>query len=61
MEKDTRISLSQNGWTDNKLYIEWMWDCFEPATKIHLQSEYQMLIIDGYASHVTNEFIKFIQ
>lgn len=36
MEKDTCISLSENGWTNNKLYMEWMRDCFESAIKTHL-------------------------
>ena len=36
-----------------------MRDCFEPATTIHLRSEYQMLIIDGHAFNETNKFIKF--
>lgn len=26
MRKDARISLSENGWTDNKLCMEWMRD-----------------------------------
>lgn len=26
MEKDAQISLSKNGWTNNKLYMEWMRD-----------------------------------
>ena len=61
MEKDARISLSEIGWTDNELCMEWMRDCLEPATKIHPRDEYRMLIVDGHASHVTNEFIKFTQ
>ena len=35
MEKDTRISLSENDWTDNKLYMEWIRGCLELETKIH--------------------------
>ncbi len=27
-----QISLSENGWTDNKLCMEWMQECLEPAT-----------------------------
>ena len=36
MKKDTCISLSENDWTDNKLCMEWIKDCFELATKTHL-------------------------
>ena len=32
-----QISLSENGWTDNKLCMEWMQECFEPATVSQLQ------------------------
>ena len=61
MQPGERISLSENGWTDNKLYIEWLKNCFEPATSAKLQGEYQLLIFDRYASHVSNEFIKFVK
>ncbi len=36
MQAGDRISLSENGWTDNKLCIEWLKDCFEPATRTEL-------------------------
>lgn len=36
-----------------------MRDCFEPATRLYLQGEYRMLIFDGHASHVSNDFIRF--
>ena len=61
MQPGDRISLSENGWTDNKLCIEWLKDCFEPATRAELQGEYRLLIVDGHASHVSNEFIKFVK
>ena len=55
-----RISLSENGWTDNMLFMEWMKEYFEPYTRSQLRGEYWFLIIDGHASHVSNEFIIFI-
>ncbi len=61
MQAGDRISLSENGWTDNKLCIEWLKDCFEPATRTELRGEYRLLIVDGHASHVSNEFIKFVK
>ena len=39
--------------------MEWMSDRFEPGTRSYLCGEYQMLIIDGHASHVSTEFIRF--
>ena len=59
MEWNSRISLSENGWTDNKLCMEWMRDCFHPETKDRLRGDYRMLIVDGHASHVSTEFIRF--
>ena len=61
MQPGDRISLSENGWTNNKLCIEWLRDCFEPATRAELQGEYRLLIVDGHASHVSNKFIKFVK
>ncbi len=36
-----------------------MKECFEPATRSHLQGQHQLLIVDGHASHISIEFIKF--
>ncbi len=33
MERGARISLSENGWTDNKLCIEWIRNCFQLETR----------------------------
>ena len=61
MERGARISRSENNWTDNKLCMEWMRDYFELETRNYLRGEYRMLIVDGHASHVLNEFIQFAQ
>lgn len=39
--------------------MEWMRDSFERVTRLYLQGKYRILIVDGYASHVSNEFIRF--
>ncbi len=59
LEPDDRISLNENGRTDNKLCIEWMEERFEPFTRSHLRGEYRLLIIDGHASHMSTKFITF--
>ena len=41
--------------------MEWMEECFEPATRSHLLGQYCLLIFDGHASHVSTKFIKFTQ
>jgi hypothetical protein len=54
------ITISDNGWTDNKLFLEWLERCFEPETrKLHGDSEYRMLIVDGHASHISTDAIRF--
>ncbi len=35
--------------------------CFESAIRSHLQSQYRLLIVDGYTSYISTEFIKFTQ
>ena len=57
MERNSRISLSENGWTNNKLYIEWMRDCFQPQTNDYLRNDYRILIVDGHTSHMLTKFI----
>lgn len=41
--------------------MELMEECFKSVIKSNLLGQYCLLIVDGYASYVSNEFIKFIQ
>ncbi len=59
MVQSARISPSENGWTDNKLCMEWIRNCFEPKTRSYLPDEYRVLIVDGYTSHISTGFIQF--
>lgn len=36
-----------------------MRDSFEPEIKHCLRGDYQMLIVNGHASHVSTKFIRF--
>ena len=56
-----QISLSDNGWTDNKLGLDWLQSLFELCTASCLQRTYQLLIIDGHNSHISTKFIKYDQ
>jgi len=51
------IGLSDNGWTDNEIGVEWLEKCFEPETRCG--DEYRLLILDGHASHISTKAIKF--
>ena len=59
-EKNQHIATSPNGWTDNELGLEYLKTHFEPQTQ-ETQSElgYRILIVDGHASHVTIEVMRF--
>ena len=58
LEKRGYIGLSENGWTDNELGLEWFKQCFNTETK-PIRDEYRILIVDGHASHITTAAIKF--
>jgi hypothetical protein len=54
---NVHIATSKNGWTDNEIGLEWLKVCFEPETRDG--DEYRLLILDGYASHLSTAAIRF--
>lgn len=54
------ISLCENNYTNNKLYIEQIEKGFKPSIRSYLLGQYCFFIIDKHASHISTEFIKFI-
>ena len=52
------ITLSSNGWTTDKLGLEWL-KHFEAFTKPFTVGVYQLLILDGHGSHITLEFDQY--
>ena len=50
-----QISIIENKWTDHKLYMEWMQECFEPATAFQLRGEFRLLIFNSHASNILIE------
>ncbi|KAL1982496.1 hypothetical protein VTN96DRAFT_1287 [Rasamsonia emersonii] len=57
--KDYRISVSENGWTNDELGFEWLQEMFEKHTASQTIGRYRLLILDGHGSHATAEFDKF--
>ena len=51
------FATSPNGWTDNKLGLEWLQRVFEPGT--YRNGRKRLLIMDGHGSHVSYEFQEF--
>ncbi|EED11891.1 conserved hypothetical protein [Talaromyces stipitatus ATCC 10500] len=50
------INISDNGWTTDKIGLEWLKLHFIPLTNDRSIGKYQMLILDGHRSHLTAEF-----
>ena len=49
------ISVSENGWTNNELGIEWL-EHFDKHTKRRVVGSHRLLILDGHESHNSVEF-----
>ncbi|KAM5528615.1 transposase [Fusarium oxysporum f. sp. phaseoli] len=55
---DWVIALSENGWTNNKLGLEWL-KHFNRATAKRSVGSYRLLILDGHESHHSIEFEEY--
>jgi hypothetical protein len=53
------IGLSETGWTDNELGLNWLMKTFHPETSKIQKGEYRLLLWDGHSSHISTEAIKF--
>jgi hypothetical protein len=53
---DWRINISDNGWTTDKIGMDWLINHFIPLTNGCTMGRYRMLILDGHGSHLTAEF-----
>ena len=51
------FDASENGYTSNKIGLKWLRDVFLPQTKSIRKEERSLLILDGYNSYITDEFI----
>ncbi|CCA74483.1 related to transposase [Serendipita indica DSM 11827] len=51
------IAASPNGWTDSDAALRWLSDVFEPQTRPDTEGAKRLLILDGYVSHCTLEFV----
>jgi hypothetical protein len=53
---DWRINISDNGWTTDKIGMDWLINHFIPHTNSRVMGIYRMLVLDGHGSHLTAEF-----
>jgi hypothetical protein len=52
---DWKLSVSENGWTNNALGLEWL-KHFDAHTKARQGGVYRLVILDGHESHVNQNF-----
>jgi DDE superfamily endonuclease len=52
-------SLSESGYNDSYLSLEWMKRIFDPQTKARANQKPRMLICDGFGTHETLEMMEF--
>ena len=53
------IVCTENGYTDNEIGMEWVKRVFDKQTEWTRKGDWRMLIVDGHASHITNEVIEY--
>jgi hypothetical protein len=58
LPSDWVIALSQNGWTNNQLGLDWL-KHFDRSTVKRTNSRYRLLILDGHESHHSVEFEEY--
>lgn len=58
---NSHICISDRGWTNNELCLEWLKECFKLETRSRQRGEYRMLLFDGHACHITSEAIAFCE
>jgi hypothetical protein len=58
-EHSVHVTSSPSGWTNNDIGLAWLEQVFDRYTKEKARQSYRLLILDGYGSHVTMDFIEY--
>jgi hypothetical protein len=53
------LSTSENGWTTDKIGLQWLKEVFEPWSQRSITGAKRLLILDGHSSHQTAGFDAF--
>lgn len=53
--RDWKLSVSENGWTNNELGLAWL-KHFDAHTKARQVGAWRLLILDGHESHLNQDF-----
>jgi hypothetical protein len=57
--QDWYFAVSENGWTSNKIGLQWLIKIFEPQTREKARDQPRLLIVDGHGSHIQADFIAY--
>jgi hypothetical protein len=52
-------ALSENGYNDSKISLEWLTRVFDPQTRERADGKPRVLLSDGFGTHETLEILKF--
>jgi hypothetical protein len=58
-EHSVHVSSSPSGWTNNDIGLSWLRDVFDRYIKEKCRRLYRLLILDGYGSYITMDFIEY--
>jgi hypothetical protein len=58
-DSNTYFASSENGWSSNKLGMEWLEKVFNRHTQPASPRSRRLLIVDGHSSHVNYEFVEW--
>jgi hypothetical protein len=58
-EHSVHFTTSPTGWTNNEVGLAWLALVFNRYTKKKARRKWRLLIVDGYGSHLTIDFIRY--
>jgi hypothetical protein len=53
------VTSSTSGWSNNRISLGWLKQVFDRCTKEKAQRSHRLLIVNGYGSHLTMNFINY--
>lgn len=59
-EHSAHFATSPSGWTNDELGVAWLEQIFERCTKAKAGRKWWLLIVDGHGSHLTMDWIRYL-
>ena len=53
------FGVSGSGWSNNALGLTWLQQVFKRFTAAKARRKYRLLLVNGYRSHLTEEFLEY--